>query len=83
MGPVGVVLIMTGHERDAALAIGVSAVLNLILNAILIPGWGMEGAAVATAASTVVWNILMAIALYQRSGIHSTILGKLGLRWSS
>jgi hypothetical protein len=29
----------------------------------------------------VLWNVLMAVALYRRVGIHSTLLGKVHLRW--
>jgi len=36
-------LIMTGHERDVAMGIGISVVLNVILNSICIPIWGGGG----------------------------------------
>jgi O-antigen/teichoic acid export membrane protein len=75
-GSVGLLLIMTGYERDAAMCVGISAVLNMILNAFLIPKWGLEGAAAATTTTVMFWNILLAILLYKRLGIHSTALGK-------
>ena len=34
---------MTGFERDVAIGIGVGAVVNLLLNAILIPIWSYNG----------------------------------------
>ena len=77
MGSVGYLLNMTGHERDTAIGIGASAMLNIILNALLIPKFGLEGAATATAISTVLWNILLIIFVYKRLGIYSTALGKL------
>lgn len=80
MGSVGLMLIMTGHEHDAAVGIGVSAVLNVILNASLIPRWGIEGAACATAISLILWNLLLAIMVYKRLGIYSTALGHINLR---
>lgn len=80
MGSVGLLLVMTGHEHDAAMGIGISAVLNVILNALLIPRWGIEGAAVATASSMILWNLLLSIWVYKRLGIHSTALGKVSLR---
>lgn len=76
MGSVGLILIMTHHERDAAIGIGIAASLNILLNAILIPLWGVNGAATATAMSTIVWNILLAIKVHQRIGIITTVLGK-------
>jgi O-antigen/teichoic acid export membrane protein len=80
MGSVGQLLIMTGHERDAARGVGISALSNVLLNIILIPHWGVEGAAAATASSTILWNILLAKWVYKRLGIHSTALGRAGLR---
>jgi len=82
MGSVSLLLVMTNYERDAALGIGISASLNVVLNAILIPLWGLEGAATATTTSMIVWNILLAIWVYKRLGIHSTAFGKISLRRS-
>jgi len=79
MGSVGLLLIMTGYERDAAMCVGISAVLNIILNAFLIPKWGLEGAAAATTTTVIFWNILLAILVYKRLGIHSTALGEMRL----
>lgn len=47
---------MTGHEHITARVVTFSAVLNVAGNAILIPRYGMEGAAMATVASDVVWK---------------------------
>jgi O-antigen/teichoic acid export membrane protein len=58
-GPVGYLMSMTGHQNKAAAIVGFSACLNLALNGLLIPLWGMLGAAIATALSTATWNILM------------------------
>ncbi|MHC4359170.1 MAG: oligosaccharide flippase family protein, partial [Planctomycetota bacterium] len=80
MGPVAWLLVMTSHERVAAIGIGISAVLNVILNAILIPPWGLEGAATATTTSTILWSILMAIWVHRTIGIHSTVFGRITLR---
>lgn len=74
-GPVGTLLIMTGHERDAAISVGASVVLGIILNAILIPHWGLNGAAAAGSFSLILWNILLAVWVHKRLGIHSTALG--------
>jgi O-antigen/teichoic acid export membrane protein len=78
-GSVGLLLIMTGYERDAAMCVGISALLNIVLNAILIPKWGLEGAAAATATTVIFWNILLTILVYKRLGIHSTALGEIRL----
>lgn len=80
MGSVGPLLVMTGHERNVAIGVGISAALNVILNALLIPQWSIVGAAIATASSMITWNILLAIWVYRTIGIHSTALGAFNLR---
>jgi O-antigen/teichoic acid export membrane protein len=79
MGTVGTLLIMTNHGRDAALVMVITVVISLGLHTVLIPEWGLEGAAVATAVGTSIWNILMAILVYKRLGIHTTVLGEIRL----
>jgi O-antigen/teichoic acid export membrane protein len=83
MGLPGMILIMTGYERDAARAIGLSAIITILLNLVLIPRWGLEGTAIATASTTILWNILMAVLLYKRLGIHCTALGRISFRQAS
>ncbi len=80
MGSVGLLLVMTRHERNAAIGMGISAVLNIIMNAMLIPKWSMTGAATAAASSMIIWNILLAVLVYKTIGIHSTALGIIKLR---
>lgn len=70
-GSVGVLLNMTGHERDAAWGIGIAVATNLLLHIILVPSQGMIGAAVAMAASMVTWNVLLWWLVRQRLGLNS------------
>lgn len=77
MGSVGLLLNMTGYERDTAIGVGISATLNIILNAILIPGYGLEGAATATAISTVIWNILLLVYVHRRLKVSPTAIGRI------
>ncbi len=79
-GSVGMLLVMTGHEKDTAVGIGISTVLNVGLNTLLIPGWGIKGAAMATSSSMILWNFLLAVRVYKRLGIDPTALGRIG-RW--
>lgn len=67
-GPVGLVLNMTGHETDAFAGLAVAAVVNVALNGALIPSMGITGAAMATAISTVTWNVLMTWRVKRRLG---------------
>lgn len=75
-GPVVIILTMTGHEGDAAKAIGLSTALNLLLAPPLIHVWGLEGAALATAVSLSLWNVLLVFLVRRRVGIDSTLSGK-------
>ncbi len=77
MGSVGPILTMTGHEYETAKISAIAAGLNIILNIALIPNWGIEGAAIATATSMIFWHIFLVILIYQRLGLHSTFLGQL------
>ncbi len=49
LGPVTVVLNMTGHEGTIPRIVGITAIMNITLNFFLIPTHGAIGAAVATA----------------------------------
>jgi len=75
MGSVALILNMTGHERDTARGVAIAAVLNIIVNAMLIPKFGMQGAAVASVISLITWNILMFIWVYRRIGVVSVAFG--------
>lgn len=76
VGPVALSLIMTGHEKITTVGVVSGAVINIVLNFLLIPKWGIEGAAFATSISMIIWNVILVIWLYKKSGINSTVLGK-------
>jgi O-antigen/teichoic acid export membrane protein len=48
-GPVGSLLVMTGHQRRWSIITGAAFVLNVGLGVLLIPGVGLQGAATAIA----------------------------------
>lgn len=75
-GSVALLLTTTGYERDALRGITLGAIVNVIGNAVLIPWRGIEGAAMATAASTVVWNVVLAVYVYRRLGINPTMFAR-------
>jgi len=75
MGSVGLLLIMTGHERQVVIVTIVCAFLNIALNLIMIPSWGVVGTAWAVTISTIAWNIALAVCVKRRLGVHSTALG--------
>jgi len=69
MGSAGTVLIMTGHERETAWCTGLGAIANIIMNAILIPKWGMMGASIATMISNCAWSITLMLLANYRVGV--------------
>ena len=68
-GAVGLVLNMTGNQNYTAFAVGSSAVLNIIMNSVLIPIWGINGAATATTTSLIIINTMKIIFVKQKLGI--------------
>ena len=76
-GPVALMLTMTGRQMTAAYISGAAALLNIVLNAALIPAYGAAGAAVATVAATAFWNLGMAVYVRTKLGVNATIIAKL------
>ncbi|MBF0381984.1 MAG: flippase [Magnetococcales bacterium] len=72
MGSVGFLLTMSGHEKVALKIMLITATLNVILNMILIPQFGTNGAAIATTVTLMLWNILLFFEVKNRIGILST-----------
>jgi O-antigen/teichoic acid export membrane protein len=70
-GSVGVSLIMIGKSRAVSKAAAVSAILNIALNLLLVSIYGVNGAAIATAFSLSILNLLYLYFLYKETGIIS------------
>ncbi len=70
-GSVGVLLNMTGHEQETAKGMTISAISNVVLNLVLIPPFGVSGAALASAITMTIWNILLWFAVRRRLNINS------------
>lgn len=73
-GCVALLLTMTGHERGAALIMVLSIIVNIGLNAALIPIFGLAGAACATAFTTAMWNVMMLVHVRRRLGIQASVV---------
>jgi O-antigen/teichoic acid export membrane protein len=72
-GSVGFLMIVTGHQNQSLPVVILSAVTNIVLNAILIPKFGTVGAAIATAFSMALWNIWLTILVVQHIGVRPSI----------
>lgn len=70
-GP-GLVLAMTHQESAAALCNGLSVLATLILCLALIPGQGVDGAALAAAGGLLIRQVLLALAVRARVPIGFT-----------
>lgn len=65
-GLVAVFLNMTGNQAYFTRLVAVATALNIGLNILLIPAYGMEGAAVASLVSVAVWNVAGAVFIYRK-----------------
>jgi O-antigen/teichoic acid export membrane protein len=72
MGPVGIVLIMTGNGRAAVRGFLLGLILDLALTSALVPIIGAEGAAIGRMADLLVWNITLGLATYRILGVNAT-----------
>ena len=70
---VGLLLTTTSHERYAAWLTGASALINIILNAILIPKYSLNGAAIATGISVFLINIGAILMVVRLAKFNQTI----------
>lgn len=80
-GSVALLLVMTGYQFYTAIGVTISALLNVGLNYLLIPIWGIEGAATATVSSNMLWNILMVYFVYKKLKIYATPFGKINFHF--
>lgn len=69
-GPVEFLLNMTGHQKAVTLIVMFAALLNIILNYILIPMYGIEGAAAASMVSLIVSKSISSIYIVNKFGFN-------------
>ena len=69
-----ILLNMTGYEFYTASVASVGIVVNIVLNALLVPRWGVEGAATATAVSLVLISATNLVIANKKLKLHSSIL---------
>lgn len=70
VGPAEYVLNMLGEQNRCAAALFFAAILNIGLNYLLIPIWGLEGAAAATALSLAIAYLLFLVVAQRRLGLR-------------
>lgn len=70
LGYGGALLSMTGYEQVAMRVAAYAAVGNVILNTILIPPFGLEGAAFSTALTFAMWHLALVWQIKNKTGIR-------------
>ncbi|MBT8401328.1 MAG: oligosaccharide flippase family protein [Rhodothermia bacterium] len=73
-GAVGYIMNLTGHQRISARVFAWAALMNVVLNVMLIPKFGMVGAALATMITMVTWNVWLSRLAFEHTTIRSSIL---------
>lgn len=74
IGPADILLVMAGEQRACAWVYGATFVLNVVLNILLIPRFGLMGAAAATSATLAAQALALYVIVYKRLGISCSIL---------
>jgi O-antigen/teichoic acid export membrane protein len=70
-GSVTYLLTMTGHHTICLKVFVMNAIAHIGIACVLIPAFGLNGAAIATALSVATWNIALAYFVRRRLGIWS------------
>jgi len=73
-GSVGNILNMTGYEKEVFYGVLISLLFNIVLNVILIPLFGIVGAAISTGTSIIIWNVVLWWFVKQKIGINASVL---------
>ncbi|MEO8860766.1 MAG: polysaccharide biosynthesis C-terminal domain-containing protein [Ginsengibacter sp.] len=74
-GSVGLLLLMTGNQRFSIYSLAMGTAINLILNFILVPKYGIMGSAIASSASLITWNLMMYYFVRRKLDIRTTAFG--------
>ena len=72
-GPAAIYLNMTGRQRVLNVILAFGLILNILLNIILIPMYGIEGAAFATSFSMAIWNIAAVVTIFSMDRVKTFI----------
>jgi O-antigen/teichoic acid export membrane protein len=70
----GAILVMCGLEKKAALGLLFGVTANIVLNLVLIPIWGINGAAIATCLSTILWASILTMFVMRDLKLNPTFI---------
>jgi len=77
-GMAGSQLMMSGNEGMLLRITGMAVVVNAATSALLIPRFGVMGAAAGNAAAMTVWNLCVWIGSIRLTGIDTSVIGRFG-----
>ena len=80
VGPAESLLTMTGNQNVCAFVYAVTLALNIALSVVLIPAFGLWGAAIATTASMAFEAVALSFTVWRRLGIVMAIFAPAGGR---
>ncbi|CAA0090375.1 Uncharacterised protein [Halioglobus japonicus] len=66
LGTVALLLNMTGHQNDVTKSMLIALAVNIALHILLLPRFGLEGAAFSSMIMLITWNVLLWIRVKQR-----------------
>lgn len=66
---------MTGHHNRITVLVGISLVISVVLSLVLIPYYGIVGAAIASATTLICYRALAFREVYKRLEINCAVLG--------
>ena len=73
VGSTGYILSMAKKESLVLISLGFGVITNIVLNYLLVPSLKIEGAAIATSGSIIVWNLMMLMFVKKETKINPTI----------
>lgn len=73
-GPATQILAITGHQKAALPVFAAGLGLLIVLNAVLVPVWGLIGAALAVLVVTAFWSLGLAVVAWRTAKIRVTLI---------
>lgn len=74
-GSVGLLLLMTGNQKFSIYSLAGGITFNILLNLLLTPKYGIDGAAIASTSSLIIWNAMMYYFVRKKLNICPTAFG--------
>lgn len=73
-GSCGVMLMMSGHQREAVVGLLFAVLVCVLLGSVCIPIFSLMGAVIAAVGSLLTWNLYMSVRAFQLTGVDTTVM---------